>query len=191
MITVPLGDFMPCRQAKREPCRQIHTQGIALCRIRRRGKTAELNTAGRQFIRQRQHPGFTEVRIDLREQVICVISGIPHMGNINKAAVAGIDDPKVFMAQADNVCHAKPKAVIVNMLPQITGGQHITDGVKRHRNRPQLCPQIITKCAAGAQPVRRTHLICNRKCLSCHFRGLRRKIGADNRHIRHPALTAG
>lgn len=118
MITIPLGNFMPCRQAKREPRGQIHTQGIALCRILRRDKMAELNTAGKQFIRQYQHPGITKMRIDLREQVISVIGGIPHMGDINKSAVAGIDDPEVFITQADNFRHAKPEAVIVDMLPK-------------------------------------------------------------------------
>ena len=58
------------------------------------------------------------MRIDLREQVISVIGGIPHMGDINKSAVAGIDDPEVFITQADNFRHAKPEAVIVDMLPK-------------------------------------------------------------------------
>ena len=149
---MPLGNFEG--QMTRQPGGQL----IALPDARRRRKGIQLNAAYAQLFTVEDPPRLAQRRRNTIEQIEGVVRRIAHMGDINKPAATGIDEPVLLLAEPQQVFHRPERAIVVMVLAQRIQGQHIANLVYRDRDAHRAHVQVVTKSAARSQRLRRRQL---------------------------------
>ena len=84
------------------------------------------------------------------------------MGDIDKPAATGIDQPVFLFTQPDKIFYRPQRAVVVTMLTQRIERQDITNLIDRDRHPNRSDMQIIAKSTARTQRFRRRQLADHR-----------------------------